>query len=240
MALLIRSDYRFRRAVQGLSLLCFFVLSLSFSLGRVFADDAGGGEGAAQYKINDETRLVEVAVRLYGDPEMFAEIADWNAMSEPFPLQKGRILILKRPPTLDQKEGDEAVLAYWRKHFDNQDEAAAVPASETVKAPVVHTKIAEQRNLSRDMVKARDLFAEGQRLFDAKKFKSALPKFRGSRKIDADFLPAWFYEIRTLKLTKRAKQAQASSDELLKRRPELKTLPMFQNPPADENAPTPE
>jgi tetratricopeptide (TPR) repeat protein len=213
MALLIRSDYRLRRSVLSLLAAAWLAACLPYSLR---ADDSSFDPNA-QYRIGDETRLVEIAVRLYGDADMFAEIAEWNGMSEPFRLRKGQVLVLKKPPTLDSKEGDQAVLAYWRKHFDNQGETI----------PAAQTKIAETGNLSREMVKARDSFAEGQKLFDGKKLKKALAKFKESRKIDPDFLPAWFYEIRTLKLLKKEKAAKAASDELLKRRPELQALPMF-------------
>ncbi len=205
---------------------------------------AEAGDKPIRYQVQDETMLIEVAIRLYGEPSMWHSIADWNDLEKPYFIWKGRKLKLEETPKLSPAQGDKALLAYWRKHFGLTGEpetpaaaaaanaparpAPAAPPSELTDASHLKGRIEESGALGGEKMKARDELASGQKLFKNKRYQDALAKFESARTIDPEFLPAWFYEIRTLRLLRRSGQARTVSSELLQRKPALNSLPLFQ------------
>ena len=73
-----------------------------------------------------------------------------------------------------------------------------------------------------------DYYVEGSIQFKSGDYRKSLTLVRKARQLDEDSLVAWFLEIRILRLLEKKAEERELIRSLLKKRPELRALPMFQ------------
>lgn len=96
------------------------------NLGSDLAKESSSGEVRRElqgllYTVNKRApSLSMVALELYGNPRAFGEIAEWNKLTQPFSLQMGQVLKLKREPLHNELEGTELLIAHWKSLGNEQ------------------------------------------------------------------------------------------------------------------------
>ena len=162
------------------------------------------------YVVDDSTpTLGEIAVRLYGTGRKWRDIAKWNHLTPPYPLAVGQKLILEDPPTLTRDEGEKKLLEFW------QDRLKVAPEETT------------EETRTPDSMKPEELFSAGMLYLDRNQYERAFVYFRKARELSPKDVNNWIYEIRTLRLLNRDKEARKTTGILLQWRPDLKVLPVF-------------
>jgi hypothetical protein len=187
-------------------------LSRPLAVIGVFASLPGNTLAAARssFEVTDETpTLSEVGLFLYGESRMGREIANWNGIPRPFHIRLGQILVLRVPPALTPNEGSQRLLKMWRKRFGLSEELPHAQARQgcTVASNDEDTLIEKGQIASRE-----------------NRHEDALGCFRAVRQSHPRYLPAWFLELRELKILKREPEATELAIRLLESRPELKEL----------------
>ncbi|MBL7715822.1 MAG: LysM peptidoglycan-binding domain-containing protein [Bdellovibrionales bacterium] len=97
---------------------------------------------SATYQVHESgENLSLIALRLYGKSSRWKEIATLNEMKAPYRLKMRQILRLPTAPTLTQAQGNQKVLAYWRRHFglsgnETRREVASIP-KKTIDTPSI-------------------------------------------------------------------------------------------------------
>lgn len=90
----------------------------------------------ATYKVRESGESLSlVALRLYGKSSKWKSIAELNGLKAPYRLKISQVLRLPIAPTLTKAQGDQKILAYWRKHFGLGEEKAPVIVRKAVTAP---------------------------------------------------------------------------------------------------------
>jgi tetratricopeptide (TPR) repeat protein len=172
----------------------------------------------------ENNNLHDIAVRLYGDGGHWKLIAKWNHLRNPSRLRVGQVLKLKEAPTLTSKQGNHAVLEMWRSRLDGPERSLASSYSSD---PTTRTRF--EATLKESPAPAPNdpaaIFDRGESDFKDKKYDLALESFRKSRALNPALLPAWFYEIRTLKLLGKKNEATQVAQALKALRPEFKDMP---------------
>lgn len=155
-----------------------------------------------------------ISRNVYEAPSFWPTIAKWNRLKNPhriFPRQR---------------------LGLWKKPVE--------PGYVYRPPPRIYEKALvelKKEDPEYEVPDAKRLFEQGEGFFTEGSYEKALKKFRLSRETDEDFLPPWFYEMRTLRVLKRVAEADKVESEFLGEHPKLKRLPMFRakgrvrNPP---------
>ena len=209
----------------------FFLIAIAI-VGACFSarSETWAGQAHPTHTITTEASLLEVSIRLYGTSRHWRRIARLSKLRQPYAIWPGRVLRLPKAATLALSEGDRAVLKMWRRRLELRSKANE-PPTRSEPAFLAHLEEARKEtleSLDTGQAEARQLFEEGERLFKAKSYEAALDKLRRSRGLNSEPLPTWFYEFRALRMLEREEEAKGLARELLQRRPDLKSLPMFQ------------
>jgi len=69
------------------------------------------------YQVEDTECLYLISLKLYGTTRHWEKIADLNQISNPYQVLTGEKIKIYKPPTLSKKQGEQALLEYWRKYF---------------------------------------------------------------------------------------------------------------------------
>ena len=204
----------------------------------------------SEYVVEQYDTVSIVAIRLYGKMSMWKKIVEWNELKSPYGLKPGRKLKLELTPTVSRKRGNRLVVARYirllnRRKIAATKELASLPSG-TPSMPI-EQEIPEENKLkdepqflaavqqaqqeakeeNPEVFSADVLLNQGEKLFDEQKYKPALAKFRASQKLDPEPVTVWMYEVRTLKILKRNREARDAAKELVDRHPEMKSVPVI-------------
>jgi len=184
------------------------------------------------YRVQKGEGLGRVSLRLYGTTRRWKEIAELNELAGPhFALREGQSLRLPAPPTLSERQGRDKMVAYWLKRDPwrsgiDESSIATEPAPAT-RSPALSTEKAG-RYLASQRMNHQKYFQRGRELMDAGNYDEALKYFAQSRREKEDYLPAWFYALRTHQLKKDEKGWEALQKSLVEKYPHLRSLPIFE------------
>ena len=222
----------------------FLVIFFGFSLGFALSAEEKTAQTFRYRVTSEDIGLQIISIRLYGTLKKWHELAKWNHLETPYPIRIGQYLILEEKPTFTEKEGEAEVMKVWRQRFQLSVDAVEMKAIE-----IQHIKKKEEKRKeikkeflvtfqeiqkkeepekAKEEVTAEKKFANGETYFNNKQHEEALVEFRKSHELDPEPLPAWFYEIRILRLLNREEEAKKTAKVLFKVHPEVEQLPMFQ------------
>ncbi len=198
------------------------------------------------HTVNENTKnLSMVALYYYGRSSFYKKIAEWNGIPAPYRIKLGQKLKLLLPPRLNHEEGDKKLLAYWRKYFNlTEPEQEKTITKQVIKEKFVEAEKVKPVDLEFEPLDSKKLFLDGKMLFDEKKWADAMILFHKSRTLETEYLPPWFYEMKSLGELGQIDQRTQVLEEFLKTHPQLKNLPfvkqMQSRAPASEykGAPT--
>jgi hypothetical protein len=174
---------------------------------------------------NEDVSLGVIAARLYGDPNLWHDLASWNGMIAPYYVRAGQKLALARKPTLTPQQGEKAVLQLWSKHFGvelEKDPALAREPEPYRKADAVwRDEVEKQPEVPHGAI----AFEKAQIYWKRNQPAKAAEFFRESRTQDPALLGA-------LRKLGRKDELKTTVHRLLELHPELKDLPALKIEPA--------
>ncbi|MBC7398121.1 MAG: LysM peptidoglycan-binding domain-containing protein [Bdellovibrionales bacterium] len=174
------------------------------------------------YTVNDQISLSEISIQLYGKPEQWKEIAQYNHLKRPYRIRIGQILKLKHKPTLSEAEGNAALLALWRNRFGlNLQSAPVVSLEDAMKA----SEALKKAELTPAAISSESNFKQGLGFYQQRNYKKAQLFFERARKSNPDSYPTWFYEINCLKAQHRFSGARELAHQLILSHSELASMP---------------
>ncbi len=210
---------------------CFYQFSVALLL-LLLPAFAQAGASLVHRVTPDARTLSEVALYLYGRASVYKQIAEWNSLSPPYRLRLGQKLVLKKLPRLTAEEGSRRLLNHWRKKF-----GLLTPVSDPIRVAAAIKEVKKQKfevaakivpkDLEFEPPSSQQFFLDGKKYFDGGKYGEALLAFHKSREADSDYLPPWFFEIRTLRQMDRKEEERKVRIEFLNSHPKLSALPFF-------------
>jgi tetratricopeptide (TPR) repeat protein len=219
---------------------------------------AASSDATTTFRVDDDTNLSEISLRLYGTANKWRKIAEWNQLASPYRVRLNQVLELRDPPTLGPEEGKQKLLAMWRRRM-------GVVASEVVAAPKEkqeeqkkHEEVKLQSEFvatfHEDEVEAKkdlppqqaerersydDYFKEGEVQDKSQHFEEAAASFKKAREINPKSFAAWLCEIAVLKKLGRQAEAKTTAMALVEREPQLGNIPVIRNLLNGEGATSP-
>ena len=175
-----------------------------------------------EYVVNDQISLSEISIQLYGRPELWKEIAQYNHLMRPYRIHIGQILKLKHKAAVSKAQGNAMLLAFWRNRFGLSTQLAIVtPIDSAVKV----SETVKKSQLPSAVILGESNFKQGLVLYQQQNYAKARPFFEMARKSNPDSYAAWFYEINCFKAEQHFSAASKLARQLVLAHPELATMP---------------
>ena len=138
------------------------------------------------------------------------------------------VAVITPPPAVAVVSPPAAVAAVSPPPAETAVKPEKEKAQETI-AKVEATQNEAIKKVDASDLTAKDFFALGETAFDENEYQKAYDNFKRSRQLDSASLPAWFFEINSLKKLNRDGDAKDLAKELVQKRPELAGLPAIKN-----------
>lgn len=199
-----------------------------------FGDQNENGSFESTHVVDEHApTLGEVSIYLYDSARFAEDIAEWNDMDVNDPIWIGKKLRIKRAPQLTPEKGRQAVLNFWRKKFHQpviersperpQESVRPSPTPFPAPSPIPSPTPSPSPKSPEKLIQAAKKSIESGNL------DKAQAQLSQARKTNPDSVEARLYELSVLKKNGNEKAWKKRAQELIKMKPEFKSLPMFKD-----------
>jgi hypothetical protein len=169
-------------------------------------------------------------VFLYGDERRWSDIARWNQIKPPYPIEIGKKLRLEDQP-IPSEEGRQRLIERWRAKM-------SAPSAYEIRRTVTPAQVvaefrAEAQSKTptpeaRKEAAAEDLVKKSREALNKGDLVAATRLSRETRAIDPTNLTGWLTEIRSLLWAGKNAEAKKAAEELVRAHPRMAEIPLIQ------------